>query len=142
MTTLVRGLQAGGDALEPGDLFSPEAMRFAREHHLSGPAFTSINLGGYVAWYLYPDAQVFIDSRLQAYPPAHFAAVSAAATDPDAWETLTQNVDWAVLSVPRVNAFSGTGRFDERLWAAAYRDRAIEIFVRRHGRYGGLAPGS
>ena len=141
MTTLVRGVQIGGDALEPGDVFSPEAMRFARDHHLSGPAFTSINLGGYVAWYLYPGAQVFIDSRLQAYPPEHFAAVSRAAGDPDGWDTLTQNLDWAVLSVPRVNPFSGTGRFDERFWAAAYNDRAIAILVRRHGRYGGLAAG-
>ena len=139
---LIRGLQAGGDALEPGEVFSPAAMRFARERQLSGPAFTSINLGGYVAWHLYPTAQVFIDSRLQAYPPEHFLAVSRAANDHEAWDALTQGVDWAVLSVPRVNPFSGTGRFDERLWATAYRDRAIEILVRRHGRYGGLAAGS
>lgn len=140
--SLVGSLQAGGDALEPRDLFSPDAMKFARDHQLSGPAFTSINLGGYVAWHLYPEAQVFIDSRLQAYPPEHFLAVSRAASDRDAWDTLTQGVDWAVVSRPRVNPFSGTGRFDERLWAAAYRDRAIEILVRRHGRYGALAPGS
>jgi hypothetical protein len=136
---LVRGMQAGGNALEPGDVFSPAAMRFAREHHLTGPAFTSINLGGYVAWQLYPDAQVFIDSRLQAYPPEHFRAVDRAAGDRDAWEALTQGVDWAILSVPRVNPFSGTGRFDERFWGTAYRDQAIEILVRRHGHYGGLA---
>lgn len=136
--TLVRGLQAGGDALEAGDLFSPAAMRFAREHQMGGPAFTSINLGGYVAWHLYPAAQVFIDSRLQAYPPEHFLAVSRAAGDREAWDRLTEGVDWAVLSVPRMNPFSGTGQFDERFWGVAYRDRAIEILVRRHGRYGGL----
>jgi hypothetical protein len=137
--TLVRGLQAGGNALEPADLFSPAAMRFAREHQMNGPAFTSINLGGYVAWYLYPTAQVFIDSRLQAYPPEHFLTVSHAAGNREAWDRLTENVDWAVLSVPRVNPFSGTGQFDERFWGMAYRDRAIEILVRRHGRYGGLS---
>ena len=136
--TLVRGLHAGGDALEAGDLFSPAAMRFAREHQMGGPAFTSINLGGYVAWHLYPAAQVFIDSRLQAYPPEHFLAVSRAAGDREAWDRLTEGVDWAVLSVPRMNPFSGTGQFDERFWGVAYRDRAIEILVRRHGRYGGL----
>ena len=135
---LVRNLQAGGDALEPADLFSPAAMRFAREHQLNGPVFTSINLGGYVAWSLYPTAQVFIDSRLQAYPPEHFRAISRAAGDREAWDTLTQGVDWAVLSVPRVNPFSGTGQFDDRFWGTAYRDPAIEILVRRHGPFGAL----
>ena len=137
--TLVGGLRAGGDALEPDDLFSPAAMRFAREHQMSGPAFTSINLGGYVAWHLYPVAQVFIDSRLQAYPPEHFLAVTHAAGDREAWDRLTEGVDWAVLSVPRMNSFSGSGQFDERFWGIAYRDRAIEILVRRHGPYGGLS---
>lgn len=136
--TLLHRLQSGGDALEPADVFSPAAMRFAREHQLNGPAFTSINLGGYVAWNLYPAVQVFIDSRLQAYPPEHFLDISRAAGDREAWDVLTQDVDWAVVSVPRVNPFSGTGQFDERLWTTAYRDRAIEILVRRHGRYGGL----
>ena len=137
--TLIRGLQFGGDALEPRDVFSPAAMRFARDHQLSGTAFTSINLGGYVAWHLYPAALVFIDSRLQAYPAEHFLAVGRAAGDREAWDALTADVDWAVLSVPRVNPFSGVGQFDERLWATAYRDQAIEILVRRHGRYGALA---
>jgi hypothetical protein len=40
--------------------------------------------------------------------------------------------------VPRLNPFSGTGQFDERFWGSAYRDQAIEILVRRHGRYGAL----
>lgn len=137
--TLLRDLHTGGNALEPGDLFSPAAMQFARDHQMGGPAFTSINLGGYVAWHLYPEAQVFIDSRLQAYPPEHFLAISQAAGDREAWDRLTTDVDWAVLSVPRKNPFSGTGQFDERFWGTAYRDRAIEILVRRHGRYGGLS---
>ena len=138
---LVGELQAGGTALEPADLFSSASMRFARAHQMSGSAFTSINLGGYVAWYLYPETQVFIDSRLQAYPPEHFRAIGHAAGDREAWDTLTQDVDWAVLSVPRLNPFSGTGQFDERFWGSAYRDQAIEILVRRHGRYGALITG-
>jgi hypothetical protein len=81
---------------------------------------------------------VFIDSRLQAYPPEHFRAISRAAGDREAWDTLTQGVDWAVLSVPRVNPFSGTGQFDDRFWGTAYRDPAIEILVRRHGPFGAL----
>ena len=141
-TPLARGLTFGGNALEPPGLFSPAAMQFARERGLAGPAFTSINLGGYVAWHLYPAAQVFVDSRLQAYPPAHFRAIRDASFDFAAWDRLTAGVDWALLSVPRVNPLSGAGRFDPSQWGTAYRDAAIEILVRRNGRYGALAAGS
>jgi hypothetical protein len=123
--SLLRGVQIGDTALEPESLFSPRAMQFAREHDLSGPVFTSINLGGYVAWHLYPQARPSLDARLQAVPPAHFAA----------WAALTRGMDWAVLSVPRVNPWSGNGRFDPALWAPVYKDNAIEILVRRDGRY-------
>jgi hypothetical protein len=136
---LVRDVQAGGNALEPPALFSEPAMQFARERGLAGPVFTSMNLGGYVAWNLYPAASIFVDSRLQAYPPGHFRAIADASTDPQSWASLTAGVDWAVLSVPRVNPFSGVGRFDPAEWGTAYRDAAIEILVRRDGRYRSLA---
>lgn len=137
---LVRNLDAGSDALTPPALFSAPAMAFARERGLAGPAFTSLNLGGYVAWELYPSALVFQDARLQAYPASHFRAIMDASRSPDAWDAITRGIDWAVLSLPRANELSGIGQFDPREWGSAYRDDAIEIVVRRRGAYGGLAP--
>jgi len=139
LPSLVRGLQVGGDALTPPAIFSEPAMRFAREHGLAGPAFTSMNLGGFVAWELYPSARVFLDSRLQAYPASHFRAVMAASRDPGAWAAVTTGVDWGVLSTPRVNELSGVGQFREPEWGTAYQDAAIQIVVRRSGPYGRLA---
>lgn len=136
---LARNLEVGRQALMPAALFSEPAMRFAREHRLEGPAFTSMNLGGFVAWELYPSARVFQDARLQAYPPAHFRAIAAAARSPEAWAELTRGVDWAVVSLARVNDWSGTGKFDPAEWGTAYRDDAIEIVVRRASAYGALA---
>ena len=136
--SLVRGVQVGGDALEPPALFSRPAMQFARDRGLAGPVFTSINLGGYVEWQLYPSARATLDARLQAFPPEHFRAIAAASSDPAAWAALTRDLDWAVLSVSRINPWSGVGRFDPALWGTAYRDDAIEILVRRDGRYGAL----
>ena len=82
VTDLARNVQVGGNALEPPALFSAPAMQFARDHGLAGPAFTSMNLGGYVTWNLYPSTLVSLDSRLQAYPPAHFRSVLNAWRDP------------------------------------------------------------
>ena len=138
VTGLVRNVQVGGDALEPPALFSARAMRFALDRGLAGPAFTSMNLGGYVAWKAYPSTLVFLDSRLQAYPPEHFRAVMNAWRDPAAWAELTKGVDWGVLSVPRDNELSGVGRFSAPAWGTTYRDAAIEIVVRRTGPYGAL----
>ena len=139
LPALVRGLRIGGDALAPPALFSIAAMQFARDRGLSGPAFTSMNLGGFVTWELYPSTLVFLDSRLQAYPPEHFRAVMAAAGNPPQWDRLTAGVDWAVLSIPRNNELSGVGKFRAPEWGTAYRDAAIAIVVRRAGRYGSLA---
>jgi hypothetical protein len=98
-----------------------------------------MNLGGFVEWTLYPSARVFQDARLQAYPAAHFRAIADASKSPEAWARLTAGVDWAVVSLARVNDLSGVGKFDPAEWGTAYRDEAIEIVVRRAGAYGSLA---
>lgn len=135
---LVRDLDLARDALMPPAFFSEPAMTFARDRGLAGPVFTSMNLGGYAAWELYPSARIFQDSRLQAYPASHFRAITDASRSPEAWATLTRGVDWAVVSLPRVNELSGVGQFDEAEWGSIYRDQAIEIVVRRKGAYGAL----
>jgi len=40
--------------------------------------------------------------------------------------------------VPRPNQLAGTGRFPATEWASVYQDDAIEIVVKRKGRYGHL----
>jgi hypothetical protein len=131
MTGMLGEVRTGRAALMPPEFFSGPAMQFARDHNLSGPVFTSMNLGGFVAWELYPSARVFVDSRLQAYPPEHFRAIIEASKDQQLWDAITAGVDWAVVSLPRVNELSGVGHFNPPEWRSAYRDRAIEIFVRR-----------
>ena len=128
---MAREIAVGRAALMPAAFFSEPAMQFARDQNLSGPAFTSMNLGGFVAWELYPSAQVFIDSRLQAYPPEYFRTIIEASKDPEGWAAITAGVDWAVVSLPRVNQLSGVGQFNPPKWRSVYRDRAIEIFVRQ-----------
>ncbi len=131
ITGMVGELGAGRAALMPPEFFSEPAMQFARDHQLAGLVFTSMNLGGFVAWELYPSARVFVDSRLQAYPPAHFRAIIEASKDPQMWAAITAGVDWAVVSVPRVNELSGVGHFNPPEWRSVFRDSAVEIFVRQ-----------
>lgn len=128
---LVTSVAVGGDALEPPLFFSPGAIRFVRDRGLAGPVFNSHNLGGYLAWTLYPSVRIFQDSRLQAYPPEHFLSILVASQTPADWDVLVADVDWAIVSLPRPNQLSGVGQFRPPEWHSVYRDAAVEILMRR-----------
>jgi hypothetical protein len=135
---LVRALRAGSAAVEPPEFFSRDAIDFAQRAGLSGPVFTSVNLGGYVAWRMYPAARVYQDTRFQAYPPEHFRSTIAASESQAEWDRVVAGADWAVVSVPRPNQLSGAGRFPVSDWRSVYQDDAVEIVVRRAGRFGAV----
>jgi hypothetical protein len=135
---LARGFAVGTDAVAPPQFFSAGAVAFIARNGLEGPVFNSHNLGGYLAWTLYPRVRVFQDSRLQAYPPEHFRSIIAASRTQADWDALVADVDWAVLSVPRPNQLSGAGRFPVTDWKSVYGDGVMEIVVRRAGRFGTL----
>lgn len=127
--------RVGRAAVEPPQFFSPQAIGFMQQKGLEGAVFNSHNLGGYLAWYLYPGVRIFQDSRLQAYPPEHFRRIIEASESQDAWNTLVAGIDWAVISVSRPNQLAGTGRFPVTEWASVYQDDAMEIVVRRKGKF-------
>ena len=131
------GVRAG--SLHPPAMFSPGAIAFVRDAGLSGPVFNSNNLGGWIEWTLYPGVRTFQDSRLQTYPPEHFRRILDASRSQAAWDALVAGVDWAMLSTPRPNALSGAGRFPTPEWATVFWDEAIEIVVRRSGRFKAIA---
>lgn len=128
---LLTELEVGTSAVAPPAFFSADAVAFIEQSNLGGNVFNSHNIGGYLAWTLYPRVRVFQDSRLQAYPPGHFGAVAAASRDQHDWDALVADVDWAVVSVPRPNQLSGHARFPAAQWESVFRDRAMEIVVRR-----------
>jgi hypothetical protein len=136
--TFVRQLGVGLDAAAPSEIIPRGATAFARRVGLHGPLFNSMNIGGWVIWDLYPEARVFQDSRLQAYPPQHFRDIMAAHRSQERWNALVAGVDWAMLSVPRPNDLSGAGRFPNAEWATVYFDDAGEVVVRRQGAFASL----
>jgi hypothetical protein len=132
-------IDAGTAAVAPAEFFSPEFPAFARAARLHGPVFNSMNLGGYVAWELYPAARIFQDGRLQAVPPDHFRAILDASRSQTAWNLLVSGVDWAVLSLPRPDQLSGAGRFPRDDWATVFWDEAVDVRVRRAGPFAPVA---
>ena len=137
--TLFTTWRIGGDAAAPAAFFSARAIQFARTEGLSGPLFNSNNLGGFLAWSLPPPARIFQDSRLQAYPRAHFEAILRASRSQSEWDQLVAPVDWAMVSLARPVELSGAGRFPRPDWAIVFWDEAVEVLVRRSGAHAGLA---
>jgi hypothetical protein len=127
-------LAVGTEAVAPREFFPADFRNVVRTAGLGGPVFNSMNLGGFVAWELYPETQIFQDARLQAVPPEHFLAILKASRNPDEWETLLRGIDWAVISLPRPNELSGAGHFREPTWATVFEDDAVRIVVRRGSR--------
>jgi hypothetical protein len=122
--------RTGDAALAPKEYFSEDAVAFIRANDMKAPMFNSLNLGGYLDWKL--AGQTFIDSRLQAVPRGFLVALTDAASDPTKWSALVKDVDWAVVSLARPNDISGVGKFNAPEWFPVFRDRAVEIFVRRN----------
>ncbi len=128
-------LGVGTHAVAPPEFFPAGLGRTLSGLELEGPVFNSMNLGGYLAWEMYPQARTFQDSRLQAVPPDHFLRILAASRDPAAWEQLVAGVEWAVISLPRTNELSGAGHFPDSRWAPVFEDQAVRVVVRRGGRF-------
>ena len=128
---LITEFEAGTEAVRPPQFFSEPAIAYIERTGQRGNAFNSHNLGGYLAWALYPKVRIFQDSRLQAYPPEHFRSIMSASRSQADWNVLVADVDWAIVSVPRPNQLSGHGRFPRVEWESVYQDEAIEIVRRR-----------
>ena len=139
---LLTEIELGARAVAPPQFFSDGAIAFIERTGLEGNVFNSHNLGGYLAWELYPRVRTFQDSRLQAAPPEFFRSIILASRSQADWNALVADVDWAVVSVPRPNELSGHGRFPSSEWGSVYLDDAIEIVVRRGGRFAHVIEGT
>ncbi|MEN3336333.1 MAG: hypothetical protein V7647_9 [Acidobacteriota bacterium] len=131
--TVFTRVEIGTRAVAPPQFFPAELGGIVRHAGLKGPVFNSMNLGGFLAWELYPDVRIFQDGRLQAVPPDHFLSTLRASRSIEEWEALMQRsgIDWAVISLPRPNELSGAGHFREPAWLVVFEDDAVRIVVRR-----------
>ena len=76
-------IDVGTHAVAPPEFFPPDFGRVMRSAGMHGPVFNSMNLGGFLAWELYPQIQIFQDARLQAVPPEHFSGHPESVAGPE-----------------------------------------------------------
>lgn len=94
---LVRGVPVGGGSiqrlgtsLEPGSR-PVAAARFLREERPVGRVFNLLSYGGYLIHELGPDTKVFIDGRLDVFPPGFLAAYNRMLETGEGWQEAVDN---------------------------------------------------
>jgi hypothetical protein len=123
------GLKAGNRA----------AAEFFHRERLQGPVFNNFDIGGYLTYYLYPDQQIFVDNRPEAYPLLFFRNEYFPLQQNEAyWARRSGEYGFNVIVFNHRDRSRASQEFIVRrvldpAWAPVFFDRDIIIFVRKHG---------
>lgn len=123
-----------GWGLKPRE-FPEAAATFIQQQQLPGNLYNSYDWGGYLIWRLYPDYQVFLDSRQTS--PEHFAASNVIDNAEVGWqETLDR---YRVNFIMTRTCYYDTGAplrlidalATDRQWVLVYQDETALVYSRR-----------
>lgn len=111
---------------------------FVQENKINGPVFNNFDIGSYLIWKLYPQQQVFVDGRPEAYTPKFFSDIyEPMQEDPAIWNHYANNIyhinyiffDYRDIT-PWAQTFLSFMSQDKN-WPMVYRDSSVAIFLRR-----------
>lgn len=112
------------------------AARFIKEHSLTGPIFNNYDIGGYLIYYLYPQEEVFVDNRPEAYPTDFFAHdYIAPQENSEDWERLQQRYNFNLIAFNRHDLTPWgqsflIARIQDPNWTPVFVDAQVIIFLR------------
>lgn len=112
------------------------SKQFFIENQLSGPIFNNYDVGGYLAYSLFPTEKVFLDNRPEAYSE-HFltAEYLAALTDETVWQHLLETYEFNVIFFYWHDQIDGAQKFlytriTDSEWVPVFVDDYVLILVR------------
>ena len=114
--------------------FPEKIVGYLEEHPVPGAMFNDIRYGGYLIWRLYPQKQVFIDTRLIIRSPGFFADYLALSKHPDLFDRVAEKFDITQAILP--SALFTLHRqllrylYESPRWHLEYTDGASVLFVR------------
>ncbi len=100
--------------------------------------------GGYLAWTLGPEREVFMDGRnTLAHDLETVTRANRSIADRRAFEQLADELgmEWAITSAPPGDPSAGAGVARSPAWTMTYLDDVAAVYVRRDGPNAGLAAG-
>jgi hypothetical protein len=113
------------------------SARFFKENHIQGPMFNNYDIGGYLIYYLFPDAKVFVDNRPEVYSVSFFKDMYVPMQEnDDVWHKMDEKFGFNVIYfyrhdlTPWSQAFL-VSRIDDPDWAPVFVDEFTIIFLKR-----------
>jgi hypothetical protein len=106
-----------------------QAVRFIRAHRLPAPLFNTYLWAGYELWAL-PEYRVFIDNRMEVYPPAVIRDYLAATYASPGWQEVLARWQVRTLLVGRHSVLAAALR-DSPRWVGVFDDREASVFLGR-----------
>ncbi|MFH1769163.1 MAG: hypothetical protein ABH833_00665 [Parcubacteria group bacterium] len=112
------------------------AMDFVKENEIKGQVFNNFDIGGFLSWQLWPEGQVFIDNRPEAYSISFFKDIYIESQrDQGLWEELVDKYDinyvfWNHRDLTEwgQDFIKQVGRNES--WTFVYANESILVFVK------------
>jgi len=116
-----------------------KAADFIQLSHVKGRIFNNYIVGNYLIYRLYPQEQVYVDARPEAYPAGFFNDYWNMMADPRFFNSQVQkyNINAIVFNVAyddpaKIRPFL-IGILQDKNWVPVYGDGTVTIFVRNNG---------
>lgn len=116
-----------GYAFDP-EVFPIEAVTWLKAHPQEGKMFNTYEWGGYLQYQLWPQKQVFIDSKADFYGEEFVRKYEQVIELREGWENILDqyNVDWAILPTNEALTKALT---DNLGWQLIYEDKTTVILA-------------
>lgn len=122
-----------------------KAVDFLQEQKISGRLFNNFDIGSYLIWRLYPQQQVFVDNRPEAYSTDFWQSVYIPMqNDAATWQRLADDVykfDYVFFVHTDTTPWGQTflkNIWQNENWRLIYLDQAATIWVRNAASHKGL----
>ena len=114
-----------------------DAAEFFKREKIAGPIFNNYNIGGYLIFHLSPAYKLFVDDRMEAFPPEFFKQVYIPMqSDDEFWKTMEQKYHFNAIfynpeSTPWGSKFL-VDRYQDKSWALVFYSKEAVIFLKRN----------
>ncbi len=116
-----------------------KASDFIQAAHVKGRIFNNYIIGNYLIYRLYPQEQMYVDARPEAYPAGFFDDYWRMMADPQFFNQQVQkyNINAIVFNVAyddpaKIRPFL-LGIIQSKEWVPVFADGTVTIFVRNNG---------
>ncbi len=111
-----------------------KSVAFLRANPIKGNGFNSFYWGGYLAWQMYPEKQIFIDGRVPAYPAGFIQTARKMRINPQIFQAVDDAYNFQYLIFPNdYLSWDISTAIPANVWRPVYWDRSgARIYIKNN----------